>query len=273
MGGSYLLDSLKLFMRGKYNVSDSDLELLSDILINNGLEKLINDGSFVELLHMLDRNGLKFPISYDYMSQEWNKGITISFNSVLRTLVDLGLVTIKRLTNSTFHNSDIVKSGRETYNEEYYLVIYGTSKYKSLLDEIHEKISLTLTNESELYEGTLLSNMDKKFSDFLVRLKKSVGLVGTILSVESFSDDLISNIFEINLTFTLNKVGASSSDVSKIVKNLNKEKYVKGVESYLDGVSSVFMSISLDRRLLKQDLTRIISLISQVVIDVQSLSL
>ena len=95
---SYLLDSLKLCIAGKYEVSDSDLMSLSDTIVKHSFERPAAKGFLVQLIYLMDKYGFNLPCSFLFLKESWMIEFRpMDFTSILNTLIQEKVVTLKRV--------------------------------------------------------------------------------------------------------------------------------------------------------------------------------
>lgn len=263
---SNFIENLRLLLKGKYIVSDEDLRFLSDTIFSFGLEDVAERGILFNLIHFMRHNNLTFPISYNFMRTLWEKKfLSVSFSNTLQTLVDSKLVSLRRVSEDTFNQPNITKNPEEFGGEDKYLVVYGTSLYKEFNDYLKENNLLQDTYQDGgrilVSEGVSIKNLDKKYANFI---KSTITLIKGKLhipfEIESYDYDNIRNTIEFNFLCTIPKL-----DEYKIKNHVMLRKFKKHLkhndvldrEIYIDGKETVFLSTSIDMRILQKDLSLI----------------
>jgi hypothetical protein len=258
---SAFLDTLKLLLKDKYVMSDRDYRTLSDILLKLGLVDVAETGLLTALVYFMDKNSLRFPISYNFMKGLWEKSnLVVDFNSMLSRLVLAQLVSLRKLTPQTFFNSsNIDRHAVDVEGQEYYLVVYGTQKFNALLNEIIKsgimKEKLEDVGYIKLTEGINFKSLDGKYKKFVLTTTSLIRTkMFTQVRVESYDYDSIKNEIDFNFVITVPKssINLKDSVLRRVFKKWVKGDFILGTDSYMDGNDLVFFTLKLDMRILPQ---------------------
>lgn len=247
---SYLIDSLKLLIKDKYNISDKDLKSLSDIILKYDLRSLVQRGTLINLLYFMDKRGLKFPISYNYMKEEWEKdNLVLSFNFVLSEFIKAGLISLRRLTEATFFSADnITKSETDVRGLDYYIVIYGTKKYNEFREEINN-LGILSNIIINVQESTVIEKYPKKYDKLFNRLKNDLKLKYMLgFEIESFSRDEITKEDDLFMIIKIGNVDKKELEINRLAKKfILKDNMVKELDVILDK-EEIVLNLKIDSR-------------------------
>jgi hypothetical protein len=256
---SGFMDTLKLLLKDKYAMSDKDYMSLSGILLDLGLEDITEKGLLTALVYFMDKNNLRFPISYNFMKDLWEKShLTASFKLMLSHLVIAKVVSLRKLNSETFFNSEnINRHDIDLPGQDNYLVVYGTSLYKTLLQNISAanimKDKLTMVGYLKVTEGVSFSSLDGKYKTFVFNILNQIRTkLFTTAKIESFEYDSIKNIITFNFVIRIpeSKRNLKNKDLLRIFKKWVKDDFILDIDSSLDDEDNVFFSLSLDMRIL-----------------------
>lgn len=274
---SYLLDAIRLPLLDIYKVSEIDLRSISDVVLQSGFKSLEDVSVFSQLCCLIEKASLSSPCSYNYLRELWEQEYSIlDYVSSLTAMVSNGLLTLKRVTESSFFIDGITKSKFDVQGNYDYVVIYQTGKLKGLLSVILPVLQSSRNNR--VLEGFGYSQMNKKYFNLLGKLQSNFDIVypvsTVIVSLESYTEDVLKSEDEINIKLVSKNIDLTSvSDVGikrSYSKYLNKNKAVVSYEVYKDSDTDVFLSLILDRKADASDLTVLYSLIVQAYKDSNS---
>jgi hypothetical protein len=266
---SYLYDSLELFLRDKYYVSDNDIRLLSDILLRRDLGSVAEKGYLFNLIYVMDMSGVSFPVTYAYLKERWEaSNISYSFNTILSKFIEAKLLSLKRVTETTLFETSIVKSESDVAGQDYYIVLYSTQNYKDLRSELTQNnlltnpsasVDLSMPQTESVQEGYGLSSMSGDIQRFVGLFRNEVADTGYQVDVESFSEDVLLKEYEINFTV---KVGTNLEDIKptdavRVCRKNIKETFVKNIDCYKDGDGIIFLSLKMSSDIIMSDLYKL----------------
>lgn len=257
---SGLLDTLKLLLKDKYILSDKDYLSLSDIILKLNLVDVTEKGILTSLIFFMDKNNLKFPISYNFMKDLWEKSnSTVNFGSMLSQLVLDKLLSLRKLTPDTFFNSpNIDRHDIDKPGQEYYLVVFGTNLYNTLIKNISDANLLKEKIENmgylKLTEGVNFGKLDSKYKKFVLN---TINLIRTKMfseaKIESFDYDSLKNEIDFNFIINIPKTRKSNvkdKDLRRVFKKWVKGDFVIETDSYIDDGDNIFFTVKLDMRIL-----------------------
>lgn len=245
---SGFLDSLKLALSERFEVSDKDYKTLSDILLSKGLSSVAFEGGLVKIMDILVANGEKLPISINYLREIWEReAISSNFVSMIGSLVKGGLLSIRKVSKDVFLSSDnITKSENEDMDRDLFVVIYGTKTFNDVF--IPFKEVLTRPNSSYVSEGVDLTALPKLGSQLLKKASDLLKNLDIILAVESFNFDELEGSIAVNLN--VKRVSDYTYSDSQLMRSA--KKYLKGARSidiYKESKRECFLSFEFDNHL------------------------
>lgn len=242
---SGFIDSLKLVLSDKYDISDSDYKALSDILISNGLSDRAFDSGLVEMIYLMMKYHHRFPISITFLKELWEyENVSFNFVKMIGDLMKNNVVSLRKVKRDTFFKSDsITKSNSEDLDRDIYIVVYGNDLFNSVFSSFDD----ILNKKSPVHES--VSTLPKKYSDMVDRTSRLLKSLGVKIEVESFVGDSTLGISRLNLIISdTSKYSLKDRDVQRTAKKHIKGSFVSDVESYKESESEIFLGIDLDNR-------------------------
>lgn len=239
------MDSLKLVLSDSYNIPDSSYKKLSGILLDSGLSEDAFDSGIVQLIHIMMKNNLTFPISLNLLKSFWNsEGVAFNFVHSLTPLIVDGVIKLKKVKRDKFL-SDVVMKGNDEYEEErdLYVVVYSTDKFDSLYNSFEDVLK-----SGKISEGvTFNSNIPKKIKSVFDKASKLITEFGINIREESYVNDEVTGTSKINLILSnTSEYSCNDSVIQRTAKKfIGKVGYVSGVEAYIDDTTELFLSIDL----------------------------
>lgn len=240
---SSFIDSLKLVLSDKYNVSDSDYKTLSDILLNKGLSEDALDSGLVQIISLLISKGYRFPISLDFLRELWSsENISYNFVKMLSGILKSGIISLRKVKRETvLSNNSITRSNTEDLDRDIIVVVYGSPVFNEILSEF-EKV---LHKPQELSEG-VIPNIPKKLSNIVAKAAKLLKSLGINISIESYTSDSVLKVARLNLVLDdTSNYACGDNFILKTAKKYIKGKSIKGVETYKEDSKSIFLGIDI----------------------------
>ena len=242
---SGFIDSLKLVLSDKYDISDSDYKTLSDILISNGLSDRAFDSGLVEMIYLMIKYHHRFPISITFLRELWEyENVSFNFVKMVGDLMKNGVVSLRKVKRDTFFkSSNITKSNSEDLDRDIYVVAYGSELFNSVFSSFEE----ILNKKISVHES--VSMLPKKYSDIVDRASRLLKTIGAKIEIESFIGDSALGISRLNMIISdTSKYSIKDKDVQRIAKKNIKGSFVSDVESYKESDSEIFLGIDLDSK-------------------------
>jgi hypothetical protein len=247
-------------------MSDRILSNLSDITISYGLEDLVDKGYLVDVMYLMYKYEVKYPMSYNFMKELWEVVSNVSFDLMLEELGSSGLLSIRAVRDEVFFGSDNINKslsdleGLSTLSGELYLVVYGTDLWNRFIKDVGVLEVLDDSNDVEdkviVIESVNFGGMDRKYKEFVSNLAKMVRnrLYLNILA-ESFDYDSIKNEIEFNFVVGIDRIDKKvrESDLTRIFKKHLKNPILNGFEVYVDGKDKLFINVIIDMRGISSD--------------------
>jgi hypothetical protein len=238
---SGFIDSLKLVLSDKYDISDSDYKTLSDILISKGLSDGAFDSGLVQMIYLMIKYNHKFPISITFLKELWEyENISYNFVSMIGSLLKSSVISLRKIKRENFFTNDsITKSNTEDRDKDIYVVIYGTASFNEVFAKFKEVLN---DNNSPIQEGVL--NLPKKYQSIIDRAYKMLKNLGVSISLESFVSDSALGTSRINVILSqTSKYKYKDRDIQRIASKHIKGKAVKSVESYKESDDELFLGV------------------------------
>jgi len=263
---SGFLENLRLLLNTRFVMSDRILSNLSDITISYGLEDLVDKGYLVDVMYLMYKYEVKYPMSYNFMKELWEVVSNVSFDLMLEELGSSGLLSIRAVRDEVFFGSDNINKslsdleGLSTLSGELYLVVYGTDLWNRFIKDVGVLEVLDDSNDVEdkviVIESVNFGGMDRKYKEFVSNLAKMVRnrLYLNILA-ESFDYDSIKNEIEFNFVVGIDRIDKKvrESDLTRIFKKHLKNPILNGFEVYVDGKDKLFINVIIDMRGISSD--------------------
>ena len=242
---SSFIDSMKLILSDKYEISDKDYLALSDILLSQGLSSKDSfDNGLVGIIKIMIQKGIKFPLSFSYMKDVWEEeNSSFRFVPMIGELVRINALSLRKVSKEVFLKSEnINKSSTENYEKDVFVTIYGTPIFNAVLNKFQEILVSKEKKLDVVMESTNLANMPKVVKNLVEKARKLLDGLHMGIEVESFEvEDVLRTV---NLNLNIKDVSKyQEADLIKTAK-----KYIKGVselEIYND-FGSVFLGFKMD---------------------------
>lgn len=239
---SSFIDSLKLVLSDSYEISDSDYKTLSDILLNKGLSDDALDSGLVQIVYLMVKNNVRFPISMAYLKELWEtENVSYNFVGMISGILKSGVISLRKISKDVFFKSDNISKVDNEDDQDLYIVVYGSPVFNEILDGF----SSVLNKSSAVSEGVVF-NAPKKVSDIVTKASKHLKSLGVTIDVESYTNDSALGIARLNVL--LNSVSnymCGDKVIQRIAKKYIKGNAVKDIEAYKEDESSLFLGIDI----------------------------
>lgn len=253
---SNFVDSMKLVLSDSYNIPDSSYKRLSGILLNSGLSEDTFDSGIVQLIHVMMKNKLTFPISISLLKSFWNmEGVAFNFVHTLSPLVVDGVIKLKKVKRDKFIKSDAIMKGNDEYDDDkdFYVVVYATEKFDSIYNGFEDILS-----KEKISEGAVIGGgVPKKLKNILDKTAKLLNEFSIDIKEESYLNDDVTGIAKINLILSnTSEYTCKDNVIQRTAKKfIGKLDCVTGVESYADSETELFLNLDLKiKEKINQDL-------------------
>lgn len=263
---SPFLVAVNAFIEDRYSkIVDSEGSLMFDVIEKHDVEDLIWDGSLVKIKVLEDFHDLKFPCSYRYLRSLWeNVFKETSFDNKVSQFVVQELFSVKKVSNSIFFNKDIgiLRSNLDLKEDADFMVFYASRRFKDLMNEV--KGFFRKKSEYIIKEEFGWDYMGKNFNRFFNRLRSDMRSYRSRITVnlESFEDDKSSKKVDIALVVQdkyLESIGERR--VKERMSKLISYEHVSGVEVYKDNSISLYLGLTLSRKMSVSNLSDLSALI------------
>ena len=228
---SGFVESLKLALSDKFNLSDGSYSELSDILLKSELSDEVFDTGLIQLLSMLIRYDKNLPVNLEELNDLWSSEyLTINFSKTLIPLVKLGIIKLRKVNNN----------GTQTVS------VTSTEKW----DDLYNRFRDILSGNMLMIEEGYLSNIsvDNKLSEVLNKCAKNLNELHCKLELESISSDDVLHKERMNLIVSqTSEYSCKDSDILRLAKKyISKVNTVTSVEAYIEDRDTLFVGIEFD---------------------------
>lgn len=243
---SPLKDSLKLLFSDEYNISDSDYQALSEILVSNNISEDAFSGGVVQLVKLLYDNQVKLPVSLNYLQEVWStSNMPIPLVKVIAPSIRKGTIKVRRVGKDMFFKHKTIVRASVEPEQKKYIVVYSTdvldslyNGFSSILSKYKKKVVSYILTES-------VSIIPKKVSHFVDKANKLLSVYNITIDIESYMKDLANNLEEINLIVSgTSKYKLTNKDIQKRTKGLRNVKCIHGIETYKESSSELFIGLT-----------------------------
>lgn len=205
-----LQDTLKVTLSNSYEVSDSDLKVLSDTFFKCGLDTYVENTNFLLLFLVMYSHGMDFPVKTEELQQEWEQsGYYMNLSDTVSPLIhDSVLFLTKKDGSPALGATEMVLDAYSVFCD---VLTNGTLDYGVLSSEYSEKETFSvIPKEYEIIP-------EKIYGNLLDELKS--------VEIESYLRDSDTEIDTISLVMVPeDKISLTQKEVEKVFK-----KYLKNV--------------------------------------------
>ena len=197
---SPIKDSLKLLFSDEYNISDSDYQALSEILVSNNLSEDAFSNGVVQLVKLLYDNQIKLPVSLNYLQEVWsNSNMPIPLVKVIAPSIRKGTIKIRRVGKGMFFKHKSLTRANDEPEQKKYIVVYNTDVLDNLYNGFSNILSKYKKKETSYILTESVSIIPKKVSNFVDKANKLLSVYNISIDIESYMKDIANNLEEINL--------------------------------------------------------------------------
>ena len=255
---SNFTDSIKLVLSDNYNIPDSSYKKLSGILLRSGMSESALDSGIVQLINIVIKNNLTFPISLNLLKSFWStEGVAFNFVHTLSSLVVDDIIKLKKVKREKFLRDDIMKGNDEYDDRDLYVVVYSTEKFDTIYKGFEE-----ILKTGEVSEGvSFKDNVPKKFLNVFNKASKLLNEYNVPLKIESYIYDDVTGIAKVNMILSnTSEYGCKDNVIQRVAKKyIGKVKGVVNVESFIDSPTELFLNVDLTVKEVSNDLAFAIS--------------
>lgn len=226
---SLFVDNLKLILSDRYDISDRDYRVLSDILLSSEYSDEVGF-KILQIIYLLNVYNTRFPISLEYFKNLWGAEFSkFKFSDMLSKLIKNSVMSVRKVKEENFFKDESIS--KSSYDEEgrgVYITIYSSKKFNDIQNSINSVLSGA--RKDIVSEGVDLGKVSREMKEFVKKLRdRLLSGNGVQPVIEYFSKDDIKKETRIDLVFKGADVNASSVD--SLAKKLIKGKYVVSVDA------------------------------------------
>lgn len=243
---SSLRDDLKLLFSDDYRISDSDYNVLSEILVSSNISDIAFDG-LIQTIKLLHDTGATLPISVNLLKHLWEEQyIGYNFVKSLVPMSDNGFIEIKRVATSKLllSKSILFDVNLEDTSLSHCAVIYPTDKFNILKSRVVDVLSkYKFKLNSYINEGVEL--IPQKVKSSIDKANKVLQDINVRISIESYMKDTSLGTEELNLVVSgVSDYTLKDKEIQRIIsKNLKGLGYVTNVEAYKESKKEIYIGI------------------------------